>query len=494
MQKVTSKRKIAADGMKLLSSSVITKIIGGGVGILVAKVLGPADFGLLKIINFVPSLAKYANIGFGGVYGREVPHIRAVGGGREAEQRVADTAFSTNIFWGAGLAIIVFLFSFCYSKPFIRFGLWISALSLFITQLNRLYAVKCSVNKLFSIIAVVAVVGSLVRALVIVTTVYWGRGYSVLFATLFSVVAGCIYYLNKIRLSFRFTFDKEEFFRLLKISIPLASGTAASGLFQWAEYILVISLYGSDQLGIYVFALFILDSFRMVLNSLLRAGKIHLYEALASKSNEDISYLVEKIILSVTYVLAPLIGFCCLTVPPVINYLMPEFNGIEPLMPWLGAAFFINAATMLPLAAMNSKALNMQTPATIQLFLRVGVFLIMVFSLSNWEMGVVTIAIAKVVTELSRMFSSYLITSRHLFGNIKNMLTVFGKSLLLLFVSLAMVYWLDNRISSNTLWNVCLQNILFLLTIVLSIFLLDMRAKILLPILKKKFLRLLKGC
>jgi len=99
MQKVTSKRKIAADGIKLLSSSVITKIIGGGVGILVAKVLGPADFGLLKIINFVPSLAKYANIGFGGVYSREVPHIRTVGGGKEVEQRVADTAFSANIVW-----------------------------------------------------------------------------------------------------------------------------------------------------------------------------------------------------------------------------------------------------------------------------------------------------------------------------------------------------------------------------------------------------------
>lgn len=493
MQKVTGKRKIAVDGIKLLSSSLITKIISGGVGILIAKVLGPADFGLLRIINFVPSLAKYADIGFGSVYGREIPHIRTVGGGKEAEQRVADTAFSANIVWGAVLAVIVFLVSFCFSTPFVRFGLWISALSLFMAQLNRLYAVKCSVNKLFSIIAAVAVVGSLIRALVIVTTVYWGRGYSVLFATLFAAVAATGYYSHKISLSFSFTPNKEEFFRLLKIAIPLTSGTAAGGLFQWAEYILIISLYGSAELGIYAFAIFILDSFQLILNSLMRAGKVHLYEALARSSSEEIFPLMKKVILTVSYTLAPIIGFCCLIVPPVINYLMPEYNGLSPLLPWLGTAFFLTGISMLPSTAMNSAALNMQTPATILGFLKTGVFLIIVFWLKSWEIGVVTIAIAKVVAEFSRVFTSFLLTSRCLLGSVKNMFIIFGESLLLLFVSLVMIYWLNNRISSNTLWNVSLQNILFLLSMMVSIFLLDTRAKIFLPILKNKFHRLLNG-
>ena len=346
---------------------------------------------------------------------------------------------------------------------------------------------------MFGIIAAVAVVGSLIRALVIVTTVYWGRGYSVLFATLFAAVAATVYYSNKISLSFSFTWNKEEFFRLLKISIPLGSGTAASGLFQWAEYILIISLYGSAELGIYAFALFILDSFRLILNSLMRAGQIHLYEVLARNSNEETFCLMKKFILSVSYALAPLIGFCCLTVPPVINYLMPEYNAMEPLMPWLGAAFFLTGISMLPLTAMNSAALNMQTPATILGFLKTGVFLIIVFWLKSWEIGVVTIAIAKVVAEFSRVFTSFLLTSRCLLGSVKNMFIIFGESLLLLFVSLVMIYWLNNRISSNTLWNVSLQNILFLLSMMVSIFLLDTRAKIFLPILKNKFHRLLKG-
>ena len=59
----SSNEKIVKDTVYLLSSSLIGRIFSGIAGIITARVLGPEDFGLLKIINYIPSVAKYGSFG-----------------------------------------------------------------------------------------------------------------------------------------------------------------------------------------------------------------------------------------------------------------------------------------------------------------------------------------------------------------------------------------------------------------------------------------------
>ena len=67
----SSNEKIIKDTGYLLGGSLVGRFFSGIAGIITARVLGPNDYGLLKIINYIPSLAKYGSFGFGSVAKRK---------------------------------------------------------------------------------------------------------------------------------------------------------------------------------------------------------------------------------------------------------------------------------------------------------------------------------------------------------------------------------------------------------------------------------------
>ena len=132
-----SSRKIIQDTRYLFSSSIIAKALNAIAGILTARVLGPADYGLLKIINYIPSLAKFGSIGFTSVALREIPHARGSRLNANDENKIRNTSFSSELIWAITLSIFILLFSFVYDRPEIRYGIIIVSFTLLFTSLNK---------------------------------------------------------------------------------------------------------------------------------------------------------------------------------------------------------------------------------------------------------------------------------------------------------------------------------------------------------------------
>lgn len=460
-------KKIVRDTASLITGSVWSRIMGIVAGFVVARVLGPTDFGILKIIDFVPSLAKFGSFGFDSVAQREILHLRGEGAARTIEQHVKDIAFTADYGWSLLLAVLVVISSFFYTQPEVRFGLWISAISLVIGQVGRLYSVIFTVDKRFKIIAQAGVIGMTVSTLIVLTTVYWGRLYSVLGGNLIGGIFSNLYYHRHKNLNFNRAFDFSELCRQFKIALPLAGGTLAFGFFAWVERLQLLRLFGSEQLGIYMLTVSIYELMLLLTNNLLRASIAHLYERLGHKAetqNEtEISELVIKPSMLLAYTYSWLGGLMWLIGPLLISWLLPEYVGVGSLLPWLLLILVSRGVSAMPMAAMNSARLNMQIIVMlIWLGASVG-FVILTLVGANLGWGILSGAIGKAVAFAIMAVFAYMLTWTYFLGS-RRAYILYGLKIILPIITTVVYVVLLNLVWSSNEWNVVFLKI-FLFTL-----------------------------
>jgi len=443
-----------------------------------AKVLGPADYGLLKILQLVPTLQKFGDIGLGGVAEREIPHLRGKRSDERHEKKIKSTAFTVSIFWALFLSSIVVCVSFGYKNPVIRYGLWIASLGLFIGQINRLHVVVCSVDKRFGLIAQIGIIQSVIHAFVVVGLVCLLRVYGVLISGVISGACALYWYRKKLALDFEFSIQKKELFRQLKIGLPLAAGTAAFGLFSWVERIQVISLLGSEKLGYYAFCLFIFQPFALFINNILRASKIHLYERLGGNMEESVMSMMSKSTIVMAFSLSFVIGVLWLFIPLVVNLFFQEYEVIIELLPWMGVTLVISGIAAFPLTAMNSARLNMQIQFAFLWLLTTGLFVILSIIGVQLGWGLQGIAAAKMIALGIRAVIGFCLTSAYLFAGIKDGLLLFGKAILPVAFVIVIVYFLNEFWSSWTWKSTAMKCFVFSVTCFPGFLWLDKQAQL----------------
>ena len=164
--------KIIKDTAHLLGSALVGRVFSSIAGIVTARVLGPSDYGLLRIINYVPSLEKFGGFGFGSVAKREIAHVRGSKTDSKKEIKIKDVAFSSDILWSIILTIIILIISFQFERVEIKIGLWIVSITLLIRAIVKLFVISLTLEKRFSSIAFVSLVSTIVSSCIILSTIY----------------------------------------------------------------------------------------------------------------------------------------------------------------------------------------------------------------------------------------------------------------------------------------------------------------------------------
>ena len=80
----------------MLSTSLFVNILQVVIHFVVASFLGPAQFGVIKILEMIQEMSKYGNLGFTSVAAREIPYHR----GRQDEEKeklTRNVAYSSEI-------------------------------------------------------------------------------------------------------------------------------------------------------------------------------------------------------------------------------------------------------------------------------------------------------------------------------------------------------------------------------------------------------------
>lgn len=409
--------KLVRDVSALIFRSVFIRIIRIPVALITARVLGPAAYGLLQIINHIPSLTKYGSLGYDSVAFREIAHFR--GSGEEhRETEVRDISFTADLLWSFFLTSIIIFVSFYYVKPEVKWGLRIAAVTLFISQLIRLYVVNLKLEKNFMLLAKAQAISQLLGAGFIIITIWkWGI-FSVLVSGLISAVFVISLFHRKIGFLFRPKFQSTEWWRLTRIAIPMSLATLTYGMFGWVERGMVGGLYGLDSLGIYMLTIVGLNTMSLIVNSSLLAIAPHLYERLGrgAKSNE-IGNILNKPTLMLSYFL-PVVGAATIFLgPPIVRALLPAYESVIKLLPWLALILWIRALPSFYLTAMNSARLNQQVRLAWYWVVVVVIYAVLTWGLYHMEVGLMAPMVAKLISFILLTFLVFASTRNILWEN-----------------------------------------------------------------------------
>ena len=355
-------KKNIKDTFALFSSSLVSRLFGLIAGVITARVLGPSDFGLLKIINHVPSLAKFGAIGLSGVVKREVPHIRSDKiTSTDKEQKIKSTSFSVDILWGLFLSFAIMIIATFYSSNIITYSLIIASITLFFGSLKKIYIIALSLEKRFTDIAKIEVFPSIITSVIIIATIQIGGIYSVMIGGMIASIFIVIVLMRATSLDFLFHINKIELIRQLKIAIPMTAGTFAFGLFGWVQRGLTISVFGSEVLGYYMLFVFILDGITVLMNNFLRSIAIDLYQKLGLKViDKETKNAIIKISLIIALLFSLVGGLAVLVAPKLIHLFIPEYIKVIPILIFLIPILVLESSSSIFRLAMNSTTLNMQ--------------------------------------------------------------------------------------------------------------------------------------
>tara|TARA_X000000368_G_C23033314_1_gene713542 strand:- start:195 stop:1637 length:1443 start_codon:yes stop_codon:yes gene_type:complete len=440
-------KKVANDTFYLLTSSLFGRFFGAIIGLLTAKVLGPSDFGILKIINFLPKLSKFGSLGLADVVKREIPHLRSQNINPKLEKKIKDVGFSWHVVWSVILSFFIFFISFLYNDSIIKYGLWIVSLTLFFNSLNKICFVLLSIDKNFKAISYTNALIVLSSSVFILVTIYSFKIYSILFAGLFSSIIGFIFLLRLSKISkIRFSYNKNELFRQLKVGIWLSSGTIAFGVFSLTQRILILNFFNSEILGIYMLFIFIYEGLILLANNFLRAITIDLYEKL---SNIDINKSVKNIILKcslfIGLIFPILSGLIVLILPFFINIYFKEYNIINTSLFLLIPIITFETASLLIRTTMNSRKINMQIQFAILYFLSTLVFILFLYVFNFFSSELYIAILSRTFASISLFFGGFLLTRKYFFNSnytfIKNILILLLPMFNVLFSILVISYF-----------------------------------------------------
>ncbi len=253
--KTILKKKSIRDFSALAGANIALKPIQFIKSFLVAKYLGPADYGLLSGVNLIRNLSKFGNLGFKQVATREILELKG------AKSSESDIKFIKNSSYSYEIVLSVLLFlagigsAFFFTDNILIFSSVILAFfGLLFQKLLALLNNESTINKRFVLISKITFAAGFFSAVLVAILVPFLRIYASLIIPTFASVFSIYIYSKKLDYKFHFIFDKIEFIRQLKIGFPISMGTVAYGSYIYMEKILVISLFGLISVGLFGFA------------------------------------------------------------------------------------------------------------------------------------------------------------------------------------------------------------------------------------------------
>jgi O-antigen/teichoic acid export membrane protein len=384
------RKKVIKDLLSVAGFNFALKPIQIFRSFIVAKYLGPSEYGILASLQLIQMLNKYGNLGFNTTAGREAGHALGTGSLKEAA-KIKNTAYSAEIILSFMLFIIGLSSSLFFDSKVVSILIVLASSGLLGEKLRAIIATDAVIDKRFILISKVTFFSSLLGSIIIIISVPFLKIYAVLLTNVLVSCFAIIFFLKYRKFRFSFYLDKKELKRLLAISIPLAINTLALGSFKYAERILIMSFLGAVSLGIFSFGTMIVAQCSIILKSGARVRLQDIYEGIANKDFRRIHNMVLKetfLVFLVSIIVIPIVGYFLGIFIPI--FLEKWVNGVYSAKLYLLILPF-EIILLYPQRVLISSLLNRQTILTIFRFGITGLLLIFTFTVHY--LGILTLNI-----------------------------------------------------------------------------------------------------
>ena len=245
---------IARNSIKFSTINILAAIIALPVGIYVATVVSPEEYGVYGFLGLWLTYATLIRPGFTISGYREVPVLLGKGEDDKA-LRVQNISITSDMLYSVLPVIIILGASFFYDKPLMKYGLILTAVIYASTQLVNYWNSVNFIRQNFNIVAKGKFIATIVAPVVTVASVYWLKVYALLAAPICVALITGIYYWKWGPIHFRFTFDWKETTRLMKTGVILQAGTLVYWAFRLVDKTIIAANLPMEQLGLYTFAM-----------------------------------------------------------------------------------------------------------------------------------------------------------------------------------------------------------------------------------------------
>lgn len=306
-------KKSLNDILYMIGSQVALQPVSLFKSFMVAKYLGPEQYGILKSVEVVTMLNKFGSLGFMNVVVRDATTAMAKKD-EEGLASVKNNAYTGEVLLSALLTVVGCTSSLFFQDPLVQIALVLASIGLFTAKLFNILQVEMRINGRFKLLSKVLLVHGFINALLIIATVPFYQIEAVLLVPAVSALGMSAISLRKLGIFFRFKIDKSGFKEVLKVGVPLTVGTLSFGLFRYTERILIITFLGLTAMGYYGFASTISSVFiSLLVSAVIKVRSIKVYEELGKDNFRKVHRMVLRetgilILLSFAFILFIMIG------------------------------------------------------------------------------------------------------------------------------------------------------------------------------------------
>lgn len=283
------------DYLFVFRASFINQIVGVLRGFIVAKFLGPADYGLMSGLKLINMLDKFGQFGLASVVLREVPYLKGQGEhNEEAIKNVKETAYTTEIWLGLVLCLLGIGSSFFTDDLKTSVGIIICSIALGLSRLQTILMKEAMVHQHFEKFSKVILWTGLLASILIMCGVPWGGVWWVLAIPILQHIVAIMWLKKSHQFYFVRRIDWKELRRQLTIGIPMTIQALAYGSFRYAERLTVLWYFTVYELGLVSIGTTIMSNIMNVLGTGARVRKIAINELLGQKDYHGVHVRVVR--------------------------------------------------------------------------------------------------------------------------------------------------------------------------------------------------------
>ena len=322
-------------------------------GIVIAKFLGPALFGLRNVLLLMLKYETSSDLGTYNAMVREVPYYRG-SEKREKASRIMTSVFSVNMLY-AMIAGLIFIFVSLYMRSIgmeaeygdivFFFGLFIIA-----NKAKHYYSYKFIIDKKIILLSRLDIFSGINSVIICIPLVYYFslRGLFVGLLIVDLVHIGLILIIEKPRHSMSISFPTIR--ELIKIGFPMTITLLSVTLLTSTDRIMVITMLSEEDLGYYGIAaiiIYIVYSVPEIIHSIFSP---RFMEKLGqTKDPQQIkNYFIEPTVL-IAYFIPYLLSAFYFSIHMPINYFLVKFVPSIQVVKILVPGLFFGAVSTLPL-------------------------------------------------------------------------------------------------------------------------------------------------
>lgn len=319
-------------------------------GFLNARFLNPAGYGLWSALAILISYGDYSHLGVLQGMNREIASLFKRD--KNAVEKIRSVTFAITLVNSFIFASLMVLFFLIFRQPLrneeIAGILTVGALVI-MNNLILFYEMNNAAIQNFILISKVNFMGALISLTLTLPVVFYLRIYGVFLVALLTAFYFIFFYIRASGFNFRFDFNRNEAFKLLKIGFPLIVLGFLGCIRMSINSFMILGFIGKAGLGLYAVA-YLLSQFLGYLPSTVGAVIVpSLYQRYGE--TKDIQDLKKYLIVPtevLSYLLPIIAGLFYFFFSFLIRMMLPAYVGsIGPLF-WLLFAFVI---MMIPTTA-----------------------------------------------------------------------------------------------------------------------------------------------